>query len=666
MEKKPNNRSHFVEPLSIVNKLPEQSITVGDVPFEWDATAGTLEWSGIESAIFRKNPSLALMFRPLVEEIGVDLFRLIVASSSSSSQVTEEDSQNIVKDDFKKGFNDWCELVATAGWGHFYLLEYDPERCHAVIRVDNPWELDLQTGLADDKRWGCPYLQGKIIGIFEKAMGQTCWAIETCVPKDDVTGAASVIFTVYPSQKTIEDALARLRKSKFTEHEHSLQAEIDAKTLELQKSNALLENISQLDFLTNLYNRRALETRLSHIQQNKTWNHHMLMFVDLDQFKVINDTCGHLSGDRLLTIVGEKLIECVGRSEHTTYRYGGDAFMLLLNTSDAKYATDMAHNIRRVIREIRFDWEGRIYQISCSIGLISLIHVEPVVDAAIIAADNACHQAKIRGKNQVYTAQAQDYDVENRLIQMNWVHRIREAIASNYFEMHFQVIKPLNGDQTNALEALIRMVDNHDHSIIMPFKFLPAAEHYDVIYDVDCWVIEDVFKKVYALGSNDYLESVAINLSGNTLSNPKLEGFIDECFAKYPIDPRKICFELTETHMMMNLETAKDLLSKLRKHGCTVSLDDFGAGMSSFGYLRSLPVDKIKIDGGFVKNMHESMVDYTFVESITNVARAMKIKTVAEFVENARIVELLEDMMVDYAQGYHIAKPQKWDDIFPS
>ena len=664
MDKTPNTNNLINEPIPVLHKSGQQAINVASVPYEWDLTTGSLKCFGIESALFWKYPSLSFLFQPLVKEIGVDLYRLIVASSSSEG--TDEDYEAMAKDDFKQGFEDWGVIVSTAGWGKFHLLEYEPDNCHAVVRIDNPWELWLQTDLLEDERWGCPFLQGKIIGIFEKAMQQTCWASEIYHIDPSAKENSSVTFVIYASKKTIDNELAKLREANFTEHEQYLQEEINAKTRELQRSNVILENISQLDFLTNLYNRRSLETRLSNIQQDQTWQEHMLMFVDLDQFKVINDTCGHLSGDRLLTIVGEKLIDCVGRGLHTTYRYSGDAFMVLMQTEDSDYAVNIAHKICQAIEEIRFEWEGRLYQISCSIGLISLKHVEPMVDAAIIAADNACHQAKIRGKNQVHIAKAEDYHVENRLSQMNWVHRIREAIENNYFEMHYQVIQPLNSDKPIALEALIRMVDNHDHSLIMPFNFLPAAEHYDVIYDVDCWVIEEVFKKIESLDDNNKIESVAINLSGNTLSNPKLEGFIDLCFKKYPIDPHKICFELTETHMMMNIDTAKDILFKLRKHGCTVSLDDFGAGMSSFGYLRSLPVDKIKIDGGFVRNMDESMVDYTFVESITNVARAMKIQTVAEFVENERIVDLLVDMGVDYAQGYHIGKPQPWDDIFSS
>lgn len=247
---------------------------------------------------------------------------------------------------------------------------------------------------------------------------------------------------------------------------------------------------------------------------------------------------------------------------------------------------------------------------------------------------------------------------------MNWVHRIKEAIANDRFELHYQLIKPLHNNKKVALEALIRMLGDNDE-IIMPFHFLPAAENYDVIFEIDCWVINNVFKKLSDLSDHDdSLESIAINLSGNTLSNPKLKGFISDCFKKYDIDASKICFELTETHMMMNLENAKILFQKLRKHGCTISLDDFGAGMSSFGYLKELPIDKIKIDGSFVKNMHDSMVDYTFVESIANVAKAMNIKTVAEFVENERIVELLTDISVDYVQGYHIGKPKPWDTVF--
>ena len=661
MDKTPNNDSKASHPVSVGHAQGRQIVTINGAPLEWNHDKGTLSIFGVESTLLWKDPSLTYLFKPLVKEVGVELFRLLVASSSSLN--IEELYQSMLESsDFKAAFEQWGSVVAVSGWGRFYLLEYEPERCHAVIRIDNPWELAPQKGLPENQQWGCPFLQGKMIGIFSRAMGQNCWSSELCHYDGEET---SVVMTIYPSHKTIDNELDNLRKLSLTQQAQRLQEEIDRKTTELQTSHDILENIAQLDFLTNLKNRRSFESALSTIAEDGSWNQHVLMFVDLDQFKVINDTCGHLSGDRLLTIVSAKLVECIGTQNHSVFRYGGDEFTLLLNTTDIQNAINLAHNARKAISDIRFDWEGRIYQISCSIGLVPLFDLDAKVDAAIIAADDACYQAKMKGRNQVVISDACDVHVENRLSQMNWVHRIREAVNNDQFEIHFQIIKPLNGDSTIALEALIRMIDKDTNELIMPFKFLPAAEHYGVIYDIDCWVIEHIFQKLQSLGNNDYLESIAINLSGNTLANPGLEGFIDDCFERYQVDPTKICFELTETHMMLNIDNIKSMLSKLQKHGCTVSLDDFGAGMSSFGYLRNLPVNKIKIDGSFVKDMHESLVDYTFVESITNVARAMKIKTVAEFVENERIAELLEDMMVDYAQGYHIAKPQPWAEIFP-
>jgi len=649
--------SFQTEPLSS-SKKNQKSISANDVPFEWDFEKGVLNVYGNEATVFWKDPALSSIFRPLVEEIGVELFRLLVASSSKGG--TQDDFDEVKGKDFLSEFDVWSNLAAVAGWGRLDLIEYEPEFCHAVIRIERPWELDLQTEISLNKRWGCPFLQGKIIGLFEKTMGQTCWASEVC----DYT-EASVTFTVYASEKTIEGELAELRKIHSSEQEQRLQAEIDIKTQQLQNSTSIINHAAEIDFLTKLKNRLALENKLASLIESKAWPNYTLMLINLDQFKVINDTCGHLSGDRLLTMVSAQLNEIVGSDEHLAYRYGGDEFAVLLNTDDTNLAYKLAHDVRHGISKIRFNWEEqRVYQISCSIGLVSMEYIEPAVDAVIIAADDACHQAKENGRNQVYVTQLPDSHVQNRLNQMNWVYRIKDAVANDQFELHFQVLKPLGRDNVIALEALIRMVDSLDGSLIMPLSFLPAAERYGVIFDVDCWVIEHVFQKLHSLEQSDFIESVAINLSGHTLSNPKLGAFINDCFTQYNVEPSQICFELTETHMMMNLETAKDLLCSLRKRGCTISLDDFGAGMSSFGYLRNLPVDKIKIDGSFVKNMDDSLVDCTFIKSIANVARVMKIETVAEFVGNERILELLKEIKVDYAQGYHIAKPQPWDKLF--
>ncbi len=660
----PISPNKMIKTNSLIKRLKKQhSVTLNNAPIHWDLEKGNIQFFGVDAAIFWTNPSLARLFMPIVEEIGPDLFRVIVANSSTDG--TEKDYQAMIStlgSNFKQGFAAWGEAVATAGWGKFKLLEYDWNFQHAVIQVDNPWELAAQKNLSEEQRWGCPFLLGKMIGIFNNALECNCWATDNYEYLS--AGGSRVTLTIFPSNKTLDSELETLRAENLTRHEQELALEIKEKTAELQKSNSLLENIANLDFLTNLNNRRSLEKKLSDIKNDDTWDDYILMFVDLDQFKIINDTCGHLAGDRLLTIIGERLIRCVGH-EHFICRYGGDEFAILLNQQETQLAVDLAHKIRETISKTHFEWKSNTYYINCSIGLAPLNIIDTEVDNAIIAADNACYQAKKNGRNQIYISEQMSQFFESRLSEMHWVNKIKDAIQNNRFKPYFQLLKPLASDNNKiSLEALIRMVDT-DGNLIMPDNFLPAAEAYDVIFDLDCWVIEYVFKKLQVFEDpNDTIESIAINLSGNTLSNPKLEGFIDACFRKYQVNPEKICFEITETHMMMNIDTAKMLLAKLRKHGCTVSLDDFGAGMSSFGYLRELPIDKIKIDGSFVKNMDKSMVDYTFVESIINVASAMEIKTVAEFVENERIVELLTDVSVDYLQGYHIGKPKPWEHFF--
>jgi diguanylate cyclase (GGDEF)-like protein len=643
----------------------QHSLVLNQVPFFWDLEKGNFSFFNSDAVILWSNQTLKHIFQPMVDEIGIDLFRLnIINAASQHIQTHHKIIRACEAQDFTEALTTWGESMSTLGWGKIEIKQYCPNKRTAVFHVDNPWELACQSDIDSNKQWGCPVLLGRIIGLLQKEFNCHLWARDEYEYLEG--GDSRVKITVSECELSIPEKLEKARTKKLTYTEKLLSKEIEEKTAELKKSNAILENIANLDFLTNLNNRRSLEEKLLEIKNDHTWNNYVLVFVDLDQFKIVNDTCGHVAGDRLLTIVGETLTNIVDRDEHFVARYGGDEFTLLINNPDYQCAMSIANQIRKAISGIHFEWDGRAYQINCSIGFVQLKSIKSQQpDVAIIAADSACYQAKMNGRNQIYTSEKIDRQLEDRIAEMKWVHKIKEAIANDHFELHFQLIKPLHSDKHIALEALIRMVDD-EGELIMPRHFLPAAENYDVIFDLDCWVINNVCKKLQRLGSySESLESVAVNLSGNTVSNPKLEEFIDHCFKKYRVDAEKICFELTETHMMMNLDQAKSILSKLRKHGCSVSLDDFGAGMSSFGYLKELPVDKIKIDGSFVKNMDESMVDYTFVESITNVAKAMDIKTVAEFVENDRIVELLTDISVDYIQGYHVDRPRPWNSIFP-
>jgi diguanylate cyclase (GGDEF)-like protein len=636
--------------------------------FNWDFEKGYFQCFGNEQIIISTDPDLKDMLAPIADELGIDLFRLIVANSSIRS--TNKDYKEVISSgskSFAEGFSTWSQIAALTGWGSTELSAYEPENCHAIIIINNPWELRLQKNLPKYKHWGCPFLLGKMIGIFEQALGQNCWASDACEFFED--GTSRVTLTVYASTKTTYSELEKCRQRKTSKQEKQLKSEIEEKTTKLQESNNILKNITHLDFLTNLKNRRCLEETLLETKNNKTWQLHTLMFVDLDQFKVINDTCGHLAGDRLLRIVAERLSYCTKDQctdiDYTIYRYGGDEYAILLSGSNEQHSIGLAQSINDIVSNILFKWENKVYEVNCSIGIAQLDKISPSVDNAIITADNACYQAKKNGRNQYYFVEQDNPFIQQRLIEMGWVHKVKEAVKNNQFTPHFQLLKPLDPDNKKlSLEALIRMNDENN-KLIMPTNFLSAAENYDVIFEVDCWMIENICKKIKKLDKRaNVIDSIAINLSGNTLSNPKLGNFIEECFKRNETDTSKICFEVTETHMMTNIEIAQVLLKKLQQFGCTISLDDFGAGMSSFGYLKKLPIDKIKIDGSFVKNMDNSLVDYTFVESITNVAKAMGIKTVAEFVENERIVELLTDIEVDYLQGHFIEKPKPWSFYF--
>ncbi|MBX2808960.1 MAG: EAL domain-containing protein [Cellvibrionaceae bacterium] len=661
MHSNPDSDSDANRPVDIVVPAAEEyRINISGSIIHWHPNKGLLSVDGSTSSLFKIESSLTQIMAPIAKEIGTDLFRLLIAQAASGGGAATPRATTTTLDGFVEHFTHWSDNATKSGWGKFEILTFDPANTQAIIQVDNPWELEAQRHFDENERWGCPFILGKIIDLFKHTQGINCWGTDKYTYLNN--GESQVIIEIHPSDRTLDLELSKLRQQRLTQQEIMLSQEIEEKTVELQKSYTILENISNLDFLTNLNNRRAFEERLSAIKNAGQWNNYTILYVDLDQFKVINDTCGHAAGDSLLTTISERLISSIDRSKDFIARYGADEFILLIN-DNTDHSLTVADNIRHAIQNAQFQWKGKAYQISCSIGLVPLDTIEPEVKNAVIAADNACNEAKRNGRNQVYMAKTLDDFVENRLTEMNWIHTINSALRQDKFRLHFQIIKPLCDSPRFGLEALIRMEDS-DHSLIMPFKFLPTAERYNAIFKIDCWVIDKVFSIMnHDYGKLNYVDFISINLSGDTLSNPHLKSFIENRFERYPINPEKICFEVTETHMIMNLERAKSLLENLRNNGCKIALDDFGAGMSSFGYLRDLPIDKIKIDGSFVRSMHENMVDYTFVESIANVAKSMNIQTVAEFVENQKIVELLSDISVDYGQGFHLGKPCPWDQI---
>ena len=416
------------------------------------------------------------------------------------------------------------------------------------------------------------------------------------------------------------------------------------------------------DALTGLFNRREFEARLTQALENaKVDNqHHALIYMDLDNFKIVNDSCGHLAGDELLKQFCA-LIKTHVRNTDTFARLGGDEFAVLLTGCPIQQAKNIAAEMQKRVQEYRFLWNDRSYEIGVSLG-ISQINSESGNSTEVLNnADSACYVAKNSGRNLTRVYNDDDVVVQQHRGEMQWVQRITQALADNRFTLFCQAIKPLastNQDLHQYFEILVRMIDEQGN-LIGPQNFIPAAESYQLMTAIDRWVINAAFTKLAEHNaSNERQWSFSINLSGQSLSDPQLLEYIIEIQNKLHLKPQQICFEITETAAITNLANAKKFITFLKKTGFRFALDDFGKGMSSFAYLRELDIDFLKIDGAFVKQIGQNRIDYAMVSSINQIGQLMGIQTIAEFVENDHILELITDLHIDFAQGYGIDEPK--------
>ena len=412
------------------------------------------------------------------------------------------------------------------------------------------------------------------------------------------------------------------------------------------------------DSLTGLLNRFEFEKRLTEsLKKTNIENaQHAMFYLDLDQFKVINDTCGHSAGDELLRQVSEILHSSI-RHNDTLARIGGDEFAILMENCTLKQANRVAEIILNTVNKFQFAWEDNIFRIQVSIGLIPIKTENQLVSELFIQADSACYIAKDAGRNQIHIYHPNDSEMALRHGEMQWVTKIYSALDENRFLLYAQPIVPLSKQGKLHFELLLRMKDSSS-KIIAPGAFLPAAERYDLIQQLDHWVIENSFKLLSE--SPEFMEKinfVSINLSGKSLSNRNLLNTIINKLETSNIDSKKICFEITETAAILNFNHALKFITELKSKGFRFALDDFGTGLSSFEYLKSMPVDFLKIDGIFVKAITEDLIDYELVKSINGIGHVMGMETIAEFVENDEILEKLAEIGVDYAQGYGIGKP---------
>ncbi len=416
------------------------------------------------------------------------------------------------------------------------------------------------------------------------------------------------------------------------------------------------------DTLTGLFNRRAFEERLQQAieRSHASGAQHALCHLDLDLFRVINDSCGHAAGDEMLRQVGQ-LLKAHLPHGGSIARPAGDRFLVLLEDCPFEEAGALADSLRQAIRDFRFVWDGREFTTAASMGVVRITAETDSLYDAMQSADVACRVAKDEGRNRVHLYQRNDLTILRRQREIGWVQRLNEAMRQNRFTLYCQAVHPLKNrkKRANHYEILARLTDETGH-VVTPAAYLPAAERYHLMPQLDRWVVREALERLRALNweSLPGLGCFNINLSGQSLYDPEFQPFLLERIRESGVPAGHLCFEITETAAVTNLASATRLIAALKGAGCRFALDDFGSGLSSFAYLKSMRVDYLKIDGTFVRNLPDDTSDVAMVNSINQVAHAMGIETIAEYVESDAIRVALVKLGVDYGQGYALAVPR--------
>ena len=471
---------------------------------------------------------------------------------------------------------------------------------------------------------------------------------------------------------SVEAELASPGNESFWVNSSIAQVEMDGKShllmvaTDISEQRELTERLSYQathDALTELYNRREFERRVEQaLAERKARPEALpcaLLYLDLDQFKLINDLSGHMAGDQLLAQLALTMRQW-SRPGDVLARLGGDEFGLLAFNVDAGAARALADNLRERIEAQMFTWQEHTYTISASIGVVMVDHGDPTLKDLLAWADTACYLAKENGRNRVHVYREDD-ETTRRLGEMEWANRLRSAMEQNRLLLDYQEIVPLGPSpaHTPSIELLLRLRDE-EGGIVLPGTFLPAAERYGMMPLIDRWVIRTAlahFDQLHPAGARVGLCS--INLSGASIEDPALADFILACAAEFKVPAQKLCFEITETVAVRSLLKVVHVIERLREAGCLIALDDFGAGMSSFGYLKNLPVDIIKIDGSFIRDLGIDPMSRTIVSAIAQIGHQRGLKVVAEWVNGSHVSATLSLLGVDYGQGYALHRPER-------
>jgi diguanylate cyclase (GGDEF)-like protein len=566
-------------------------------------------------------------------------------------------------------------LATTASKGEFFFVAFNPDILTNILkkyqlphqqvflmREDLPGEIELTTEEADSK-YDKLILKGELESFnFVKVIPNTRWQLA-------IRLSPQYSSNLY-SQGLIKSLLIWLLLSLFIYGFFRQQRHSILKQMKVEKALAYVDNHDQL---TGLANRVNFDRQLSdHIEANSLIAHNaingntitksisgVVMHIDLDKFQVINNSISYAIGDRFLHQISVDLKAFLPKSAIIS-RLGNDEFAVLLPEMLFSEAKDFAHKIRLEIQKIRITEFEQDTNITGSIGVLILDHSIFNAQQVFSSLGQAVSLAKEKGRNRVQVYQSDDEQLVQHAKEMEAVHDVSVALKEGRLLLYRQEIKSLNELSSSHYEVLVRM-RNARGVLVPPTHFIPAAEKYGLIRQIDQWVIENTFKTM-AMSPEDS-SSYSINLSGVTIADRDIYQQVIELFELYKVPAERICFEITETSAISHLESALYFINKMKAFGCSFSLDDFGSGLSSFSYLQKLPVDIIKIDGVFVRDMDSNEINRVFVENIKRTADAMNKKTVAEFVENAVIERMLIDIGIDYAQGYHIHKPEPWYEI---
>ncbi len=535
---------------------------------------------------------------------------------------------------------------------------------NGIIDYINPVAERL-TGFAESSAIGQHYLD--VLILVDEATGESLSDLVTlCLSRDGAMVHADdgVLSHADGTQYNINVSVAPMRDS---------DGQVIGAVLVLHDLTEVMGIARQLgyqashDMLTGLVNRREFERLLERtIRRARSGDgEHVLFYIDLDQFKLVNDSCGHRAGDELLVLLSTLLQRHV-READTVARLGGDEFGVLLEDCGLDSALLIAEELRQVVREFRFVWQGQTFEVGASIGVVPVGKNSGRLAEVLSAADTACYVSKDLGRNRIHVYTPDDREVVHHHGEMAWVHRITQAFEDERLSLYAQPILSLtaaDGVPTHY-EILMRMIGS-EGDLILPMAFIPAAERYNLMPTIDRWVVRTTLGQLrQAQGPHDRPPiNCTINLSGQSLGDDHFLEFVIEQFHEADVVPECVCFEITETAAISNLSRAMNFIDVLHGMGCRFALDDFGSGVSSFGYLKNLHVDYLKIDGSFVRDMVRDTVDFAMVESINQIGHVMGLKTIAEFAESDAILDALRRLQVDYAQGNVIGTPMPLRDV---